>query len=65
MRCERCKKETNCTIMSIFNTQTICMECKSKEEKHPEYKIARQAEMSALQNGCRNYPGIGLPVDLK
>lgn len=29
-RCQRCSKETNVTIMSKFNTDTICMECKKK-----------------------------------
>lgn len=65
MRCERCFKETLCTTMSMFNTQTICMDCKGKERAHPRYKEATDTELAAVQAGNRNFAGIGLPADLK
>jgi recombinational DNA repair protein (RecF pathway) len=57
--CERCKQETDTTIMSMFNTQTICLQCKEKEEAHPAYKKARDAEHDAVVRGDYSFPGIG------
>ena len=50
--------------MSKFNTDTICMDCKDKEIKHPRYKEAADAELRAVQNGNYNFSGIGKPADL-
>jgi len=50
--------------MSMFNPDTLCMGCKSKEEKHPMYQEARKAERQACLRGEMNYPGIGKPQDL-
>ena len=63
--CERCHKHSGITIMSMFNTQEICTECKDKEEKHPMYSIARDRENDACLGGDFNYIGMGLPPDLK
>lgn len=63
-RCERCGKETIVTIMSKFNTQTICMDCKEKEKAHPKYAEADAAEVAAVKAGNYNFAGIGLPPDL-
>jgi len=41
------------------------MTCLSKEQKHPEYKEAKKAELAAVRNGNYNFAGIGLPGDLK
>lgn len=60
MRCERCGKETNVTTMSMFNTQTICMECKDAERKRPDYKDALEADRAAVRAGNWNFKGIGL-----
>ena len=46
--------------MSMFNTQTICMECKERERRSPRYKEALEAERAAVKAGNRNFPGIGL-----
>ena len=64
MTCQRCRKETNCHTMSRFNTQLICMECLDKEQKHPKYKEAAEAEEAAVRAGNRNFAGIGKPADL-
>ena len=37
--CNRCSGETKGkTILSIFNEQVICLECKETEKKHPKYE---------------------------
>ncbi len=58
-RCHRCKKETNMHIMSMYNTQLICMPCKDKEEKHDDYAEARDAEHEQVKAGNYNFKGIG------
>lgn len=58
-RCDRCGQETLATIMSMFNTQTICMECKEAEKKDPRYQEARAADEAAIRGGNFNFPGIG------
>jgi len=64
IQCDRCHQETSTTIVSMFNTDTLCPACKTREEKHPDYARARQAEHEAVVAGNYNFPGIGLPADL-
>jgi len=59
-KCARCHKDTYVTIMSMFNTQEICMACKDSEEKRPDYGIARAADEAAIRRGNFNFKGIGL-----
>lgn len=59
-RCQRCGKAGGCYIMSMFNTQMICLDCKDKEEKRDDYDKAVKEENKALKNGNRNFKGIGL-----
>lgn len=61
MTCERCGKETLAHTMSIFNTQTICLDCKDAERLLPTYEEAARAEIEAVKRGDYNFPGIGLP----
>lgn len=51
-------------IMSKFNEDIICIDCKDKERKHPRYKEADEAEIASVRRGERNFPGIGKPGDL-
>ena len=51
-------------MMSMFNEEHICMECKEKERRHPDYQRARDAEHEAVKNGNMNFSGIGKPADL-
>lgn len=60
MRCDRCKKETDITIMSRFNTDILCCDCEEAERKLPRYEEAREAELEACRRGDFNFPGIGL-----
>jgi hypothetical protein len=41
------------------------MKCTEKERAHPEFKRARKVELHELSKGNYNFPGIGLPEDLK
>lgn len=65
MICERCGKETYGTTMSFFNRETICMECNDAEERHPDYERAHEIEVQEVLKGNYNYPGVGLPADLR
>lgn len=65
MICERCQRETLASTCSIFNTEQICMACSAAERAHPEYEQAARFEAEAVRKGDYNYPGIGLPADLR
>lgn len=56
--CDRCGESTNnMTTMSMFNEDIICMDCKDKEKKDPEYGAASEAEREQLKSGNKNYKG--------
>jgi hypothetical protein len=57
--CARCGKQTLATIMSMFNTDIICLDCKDKEKQDPRYKQAVEAENAAVLRGDYNFRGIG------
>lgn len=62
--CERCHKPTNgTTIMSMFNEQIICMECKDKERQRVDYNDAVEADVAEIKKGNYNFKGIGLDDD--
>ena len=65
MTCDRCGKESISSTGSMFNVEQICFDCKDKEMAHPQYDEARRVELEAVQNGDYNFPGIGLPSDLR
>lgn len=58
MKCARCGNETNVHIMSMFNLDEICMECKEKERKHPRYREAVEADREEVLKGNYNYQGL-------
>jgi hypothetical protein len=64
LNCDRCGAANVPTIMSMFNNDVLCMPCKTKETKHPDYKKAHDAETAAVKSGNYNFPGIGKPADL-
>lgn len=45
-------------IMSMFSEETICMSCKEKETKDPEYQKAVEADHEEIRKGNFNYKGI-------
>ena len=58
-RCDRFPKELkDGRIMSMFNTDCICMECWQKEMKDEDYKKAVEAENEEIRKGNFNYEGI-------
>lgn len=65
MICDRCRKETRAYTMSMFSTDEICLDCKKAEKEHPDYERARLAEAEAVRAGNFNFPGIGVPADLR
>lgn len=57
--CDRCGgslKEGR--IMSMYNTDCICIKCKEKEMKQSDYKKASDAEYEEVKRGNYNYKGI-------
>jgi hypothetical protein len=64
MICPRCHKPITGFTMSRFNTEDICLDCEAAEKKHPKYKEAHDAELTAVKSGDYNFPGIGCPSDL-
>ena len=57
--CSRCGKELRGgRIMSMYNTQCICMDCADDERKKADYKEARDAEATEVKKGNYNYKGI-------
>ena len=63
--CDRCKKILTSSSMSYFNEDICCNECLDKEKAHPKYAEAKRAENEQVKRGNYNFPGIGLPEDLK
>ena len=57
--CDRCGGSLKgVRIMSMFNEDCICMSCKDKETKDPEYKKAVEADQEEIRKGNFNYKGI-------
>lgn len=59
--CDRCGgslKEGR--IMSMYNTDCICMKCKDKEMDREDYEKAVKADHEHIRNGDYNFKGIGL-----
>ena len=65
MNCERCRGEAFSSTCSRFNTEQICRPCEEREKAHPEYPRAKARELEAVKRGDYNFPGIGLPDDLR
>jgi menaquinone-dependent protoporphyrinogen IX oxidase len=60
VECQRCYAKTFATILSMFNTEEICMDCKDAEEGRSDYDDAVKADQAAVRNGDINFKGIGL-----
>ena len=59
--CDRCGGSlAGGRTMSMFNTETICMDCAEAERKRPDYAAARDAEAAAVRAGNLNFKGVGL-----
>lgn len=58
--CDRCGGSLEKgRIMSMFNEDCICMECKDRETKDKDYERARDREIEEVRKGNYNFKGIG------
>jgi hypothetical protein len=59
--CARCHADfaSVASIMSKFNLDTLCLDCKNRERLHPDYAAADAAEVAAVRAGQLNFPGVG------
>jgi hypothetical protein len=62
--CDRCNTKKSSLRGSYFNTEMLCTVCENKEQSHPKYNEAKNAELSEVLKGNYNYKGIGLPSSL-
>ena len=59
--CDRCGGSlAKGRTMSMFNTDTICLDCKEAERKRSDYDAAVRAEVAACRAGNYNFKGVGL-----
>ena len=57
--CDRCGKDLGFgRIMSMFNTDCICMQCNEEEKALDNFDKAKAAEEEAVKNGDLNFCGI-------
>jgi hypothetical protein len=56
--CDRCGRESSSYILSMFNLDELCLDCKGQEEKHSLDEQACEAEIGAVRGGDF-FPGIG------
>lgn len=60
-KCDRCGGSLEGgRILSMFNTDVLCMKCKDEERKRPDYKAAQEADIAEIKKGNYNFEGIGL-----
>lgn len=57
--CDRCGGTLDGgRIMSMLNTDCLCLSCKKKEQQHPKYKEATETELAEIKKGNYNYQGL-------
>jgi len=57
--CDRCGNSlVGGRIMSMYNTDCICLACKEKERERVDYQEAVQADLDEAKKGNMNYKGI-------
>ena len=57
--CERCSGSLKGRrIMSMYSTECLCMDCKDKETKRPDYGEAVKADHEEIKKGNYNYKGL-------
>ena len=55
--CNRCWKKSSSYIMSMYNEDLICPDCKTAETKRPDYTQAEGRHLSAYAGRLR---GLGM-----
>jgi hypothetical protein len=57
--CDRCGDDLNGgRIMSMLNTDCICMKCSKEERQDKDYDKAVEADHEQIKKGNYNYKGI-------
>jgi len=57
--CDRCGGSLESgRIMSMYNTECICIECKERELLRRDYRKAADADHAEIKKGNFNYKGI-------
>jgi hypothetical protein len=56
MNCDRCGRETSVHVMSMFNTEEICMDCKAEEKMRPDYKDAVETDNAPFERATTTSP---------
>jgi len=59
--CDRCGKPLDDgRIMSMFNTDCLCMYCSDAERERPDFNEARKADEDQILKSNYNFKGIWL-----
>lgn len=58
--CARCGATNTASIVSKYNLDEICIECKHDERRLPSYAHADAEEVASVRAGHLNFPGVGL-----
>lgn len=59
--CDRCGGSLEGgRIMSMYNEDCLCNDCKEKERHRDDYHKAVDADNAQIKNGNYNFKGIGL-----
>ena len=59
--CDRCGGSLqDGRMMSMYNTDCICMKCMAEETKRHDYRRAVEAGHEHIRHGDYNFKGIGL-----
>lgn len=58
--CDRCGSSLESgRIMSMYNTDCICLKCKDEEVKRNDYSEALKADHEQISKGNYSFKGIG------
>ena len=52
-QCQRCGVEASASIMSMYSTELICLDCKDAETKRPDYKQAEARDLEEYAGRLR------------
>lgn len=58
--CRRCNTPADNRMMSFFNRDMLCLECKDDEVGAPNFRLAHLVESGAVIAGNPHFEGIGL-----
>ena len=64
--CDRCGQSLDGgQIMSMYNEDVLCLNCKEKEKHFDDYALASETEYQEVKNGNYNFKGIGFSKEVK